>query len=74
MRVKIGNDWHEPEPGKPFMIEFDPDDRLAIAMMPEGTNRLAFFDKDDAEAPSEDDRLPPGEYTLLIWVESQKED
>jgi len=47
MRVKVGNDWFQCEPGKPIMVELTDQDKKNIsAMLPQAT-RYAIFDDDD---------------------------
>jgi hypothetical protein len=55
MRVKIGDDWHAVELGKPIMIELTKADRRNIAaMLPDATKYAAF---DDREPLSSDEKL-----------------
>lgn len=48
MRVKIGNIWHECQPGQPLMVELSDADKSNIANMPENAHRYAVF-HDNAE-------------------------
>jgi hypothetical protein len=47
MRVKIGDQWFQAEPGQPVMIELEPKDRTNILNMTEGATRYAIFDHFD---------------------------
>lgn len=81
MRFKIGNTWHEAEPDKPLMIEFE-GEQLNIAAMPKECTRFAkFFDdnwseekrlawmNEGAKKPSKklnSVKLEPGKYTIEV--------
>lgn len=54
MRFRIGNEWHEPEDGKPIMVFLEPMDRLIITTMdPHSNLYAAFSDLDNANLTTE---------------------
>ena len=46
MRVKVGDEWHESEVGKPIMVQLSEQDRKNIANMAPGCDRYACFQTD----------------------------
>lgn len=53
MRVKVGDEWHAVESGKPIMVELtDADRRNIAAMLPEAT-KYACFDDSAPLSPDE---------------------
>lgn len=47
MRIKIGDTWHEAEPGKAIMVELSDDDKSNLSRMaPEATKYAVFTDDD----------------------------
>jgi hypothetical protein len=45
MRVKIGAQWFEAEPGQPIAVELNPSDRDNIANMAPDAKRYAVFNE-----------------------------
>ncbi len=50
MRVKIGSQWFEAEPGRPLMIELDDGDKALIRHMDPRSHQLAYFNEPDMTA------------------------
>lgn len=55
MRIKVGDQWHQVEPGKAIMVELTGADRRNIANMADGCTKYAVFD--DADQRSADHKL-----------------
>lgn len=53
MRVKVGNTWHECNPGQPIMVELTDADKRNIAGMAPSATRYAVFDDADQTTPAE---------------------
>ena len=60
MRVKVGNEWFECQPGQPIMIELADGDRRNIAQMRPEATRYAIFDDEDGWSVEQ----------KLVWMES----
>lgn len=43
MKVKVGDEWFEPEPGRPIMVQLGRQDRLNIINMAHESDRYACF-------------------------------
>lgn len=43
MRVRIGSQWFEAEPGRPLMIELDDNDKALIRDMDPRSHQLAYL-------------------------------
>ena len=61
MRVKVGDQWFEPEPDRPIMVELTEDEKAVIGNLPAARDRLAVFVKSD---PGE----PPVPAQRLAWM------
>lgn len=59
MRVKVGNQWFQCEPGQPIAVELSTRDRLNIANMAENATRYASFHDGDKDDPVE---------TKMAWM------
>lgn len=47
MRIKVGNQWFQCEPGQPVMVELTDGDKRNIANMHPDATRYAIFEDDD---------------------------
>ena len=58
MRVKVGDEWFEAEPGRPIMVELTEDEKETIGSLPASRDRLAMFAKNDlGERPDPEQSL-----------------